>query len=280
MRKVSAHEITKLVKEACIEMNYKIDSNIKNAFIHSSLKESSEVGRQILMDLVENARLAETLVAPICQDTGMVVAFVKIGQEVQVVDGGLASAIQLGIQQGYEEGYLRKSVVRDPLIRENTGDNTPGIVYYDIVEGDAFEIEIASKGFGSENMSAVKMLKPSDGVEGVVKFVVETVRAAGSNPCPPIILGIGIGGTIDKAAQIAKHALLRELGCPNEMPHLALLEQRILDEINRTGIGPQGLGGETTALAVHIETFPTHIAGLPVVVNINCHASRHLKIVL
>ena len=210
----------------------------------------------------------------------MIVAFVKIGQDIRIEGGLLSDAIQEGIRQGYDIGYLRKSIVSDPILRKNTNDNTPGIIYYDLVAEDVFEIELAAKGFGSENMSRSAMLKPSDGIEGIVNFVIETVEKAGSNPCPPIILGIGIGGTLDKAAQLAKYALLRPLNEPASKSHIATLENRLFDAINNLGIGPQGLGGTTTALAVHIEAFPTHIAGLPVVVNINCHASRHKKVVL
>ena len=280
MKIIQTKSITEWVKQACIEINYKIDPLIKASFELASKTEKSPVGKEILLDLLENSKLAETYVAPICQDTGMVIAFVKIGQDVKIEGGSLTEAIQEGIRLGYSEGYLRKSVVKDPLVRENTGDNTPGIIYYDLVEQDVFEIEIAAKGFGSENMSASKMLKPSDGVQGVIDFVIDTVEKAGSNPCPPNVLGNGIGGTLDKAAQNAKHALMRTLGNPHEAEHIAKLEAMLLEKINQTGVGPQGLGGTTTALAVHIETYPTHIAGLPVVVNINCHASRHKKIVL
>lgn len=280
MRTVSVLDVTEAVKNACIEMNYIIDTRVKACFERALLNEASPIGVAIIEDLIENSKAAAEYVAPLCQDTGMVVAFVKMGQEIRIENGLLSEAIHEGVRQGYQEGYLRKSVVSDPLLRTNTSDNTPCIIYYEIVAGDIFEIELATKGFGSENMSKSKMLKPSDGVEGVVSFVIETVIQAGSNPCPPIIVGIGIGGTLDKAAQIAKHALLRPLGDASEVEHIAALEKRILGEINKTGIGPQGLGGSTTALAVHIETYPTHIAGLPVVVNINCHSSRHKKVVL
>ena len=280
MRIIEVSKVTQAVKEACIEMNFLIDSEVLNRFESALQTEVSEIGQSILLDLIENSEVARTYKAPICQDTGMIVAFVKIGQNVRIESGLLSDAIQEGIRQGYEDGYLRKSIVSDPILRKNTNDNTPGIIYYDLVAGDIFEIELAAKGFGSENMSRSVMLKPSDGIEGIVNFVIDTVEKAGSNPCPPIILGIGIGGTLDKAAQLAKYALLRRLNEPAAEAHIAELENRLLDAINNLGIGPQGLGGTTTALAVHIEVFPTHIAGLPVVVNINCHASRHKKVVL
>jgi len=280
MRVVNVSAVTQAVKDACIEMNFLIDPAIQNSFISALESEASDIGRSILQDLIENAKVARTFKAPICQDTGMIVAFVKIGQDISIDGGLLSEAIQEGIRQGYEVGYLRKSIVDDPILRKNTNDNTPGIIYFDLVEEDILEIELAAKGFGSENMSRSSMLKPSDGVEGIVDFVLDTIEKAGSNPCPPIIVGIGIGGTLDKAAQIAKHALLRPLNEPSKLEHIAQIEKRLLNMINNLGFGPQGLGGTTTALAVHIETFPTHIAGLPVVVNINCHASRHKKVVL
>lgn len=280
MKRIPIDEITLAVKSACIDINYQIDDRIMEAFKEGIETERSPIGIGIMNDLIQNAKLASQKIAPICQDTGMVVAFVTIGQSVIIEGGSCTEAIQAGIRAGYKEGFLRKSVVTDPLIRNNSGDNTPGIIYYDLVEGDTFEIELAAKGFGSENMSKSFMLKPSDGLEGVVDCVIETVKTAGSNPCPPIIVGVGIGGTLDKAAQIAKRALLRPLGDSHVMPHIVDLEKRLKREINTLGIGPQGLGGDTTALAVHVEVFPTHIAGLPVVVNINCHASRHHKITL
>ena len=276
MRVVEVSKVTQAVKEACIEMNFLIDSELLNSFESALQTEVSEIGQSILLDLIENSKVARSYKAPICQDTGMIVAFVKIGQDIRIEGGLLSDAIQEGIRQGYDIGYLRKSIVSDPILRKNTNDNTPGIIYYDLVAEDVFEIELAAKGFGSENMSRSAMLKPSDGIEGIVNFVIETVEKAGSNPCPPIILGIGIGGTLDKAAQLAKYALLRPLNEPASKSHIATLENRLFDAINNLGIGPQGLGGTTTALAVHIEAFPTHIAGLPVVVNINCHASRQI----
>lgn len=280
MRNLSVNLIIDAVEEACIKMNYLIDDKILKMMTHCSENESSNLGKSILQDLMLNAEQARLMKAPLCQDTGMIVAFVTIGQEIHIEDGSLELAIQEGIRRGYEKGYLRKSVVSDPLIRKNTNDNTPGVIHYELVPGDGFEIELAAKGFGSENMSQSKMLKPSDGVQGVMDFVVDTVLAAGSNPCPPMVIGVGIGGTLDKAAQIAKRALFRPLNMPHKEAHVAELEKKILEAVNATGIGPQGLGGLTTAFAVHIEMFPTHIAGLPVVVNINCHASRHEKVVL
>ncbi len=280
MRVIEVKAVTRAVKDACIEMNFLIDPDILSRLEGALQSEASDIGQSILLDLIENSKVASTYKAPICQDTGMIVAFIKIGQDIRIEGGLLSEAVQEGIRQGYEEGYLRKSIVSDPILRKNTNDNTPGIIYYDLVEDDIFEIELAAKGFGSENMSRSAMLKPSDGVEGIVNFVLETVEKAGSNPCPPIVVGIGVGGTLDKAAQLAKHALLRPLNEPGNLEHVAKLEKRLLFEINNLGIGPQGLGGTTTALAVHIEMFPTHIAGLPVVVNINCHASRHKKVVL
>lgn len=280
MRTIDVNDVKVAVCHACIEMNYEIDPKVLAAFKIQRDLENTKLSVSILNDLIENAAIANTYKAPLCQDTGMIIVFVRVGQEVHLTGGSIEAAIQAGIRQGYESGYLRKSVVGDPLKRLNTGDNTPGVIYYEIIEGDCFELEIAAKGFGSENMSKSMMLKPSDGEEGVVKFVVDTVAKAGPNPCPPMIVGVGIGGTLDKAAQIAKKSLFRPLGTPNASEHIANLEKRLLNRINDLGIGPQGLGGLTTALAVHVEVFPTHIAGLPVVVNINCHASRHKKIVL
>ncbi len=280
MRSINVIDITQKVKDACITINYEIDPLVRAAFESAKIVEASKIGLNIIDDLIENSEIAKSYKAPICQDTGMIVAFVKLGQEVHIEGGSLEKAIHQGIREGYDEGYLRKSVVSDPLLRRNSGDNTPGVIYYEVAEGDVFEIELAAKGFGSENMSRSKMLKPSDGIEGVKAFVIETVEQAGSNPCPPIVVGVGIGGTLDKAAYIAKKALLRPLGSHHKDEHIEQLELELLDKINKLGIGPQGLGGTTTALAVHADTFPTHIAGLPVVVNINCHASRHQKVVL
>lgn len=263
----------------CQKINYELSSDVVNSIKMSRDKEKSDIGRNILNSLIENIDIAKEKQVPICQDTGMAVFFVEIGQDLYV-DGNLKDAINEGVRKGYEEGYLRKSVVSDPLIRKNTNDNTPAVIHYDFVSGDQLKIKFAPKGFGSENMSRLKMLKPSDGVEGVKKFVIETVKLAGSNPCPPIVVGVGIGGTMDKASEIAKLALFRTLGDSSDKEHIKQLEDELLIEINKLGIGPQGLGGTTTALAINIETFPTHIAGLPVAVNINCHAARHIEVTI
>lgn len=279
MRIVQSEEIVEKVKELCINANLYLGDDVKSCIRYNLDNEQSSVGKNILNILLENATIAEEKSIPLCQDTGMAVFFVKLGQEVIVRGDTLTDAINKGVKQGYEEGYLRKSVV-DPLSRINTKDNTPAIIHYEIVKGDKIFIEFAPKGFGSENMSKLKMLKPSDGIEGIKKFIIETVSEAGPNPCPPIVIGVGIGGTVDKCAQIAKKALLRNVGEHSTDAFLADLEREMLEKINKLGIGPQGLGGNTTALAINIETFPTHIAGLPVVVNINCHAARHKKAII
>lgn len=277
MRIINSSEITNIVKDMCIEANIYLGNDVKNAIRAYEKEEESILGKNILNILMKNCEIAEEKQIPICQDTGMAVFFVSIGQDVHIEGMNITDAINEGVRQGYLEGYLRKSVVY-PIDRINTKDNTPAIIHYDIVEGDNITIEFAPKGFGSENMSKLKMLKPSDGVNGIKQFIIETVKEAGPNPCPPIVVGVGIGGTIEKCAQIAKKSLLRELGNHNEDETIKQLEIDILKDINNLGIGPQGLGGNTTALAVNIEAFPTHIAGLPVVVNINCHASRHKKV--
>ncbi|MCH1959382.1 MULTISPECIES: fumarate hydratase [Romboutsia] len=279
MREIKSHKITEVVKKMCIDANINLGEDVVCA-IHNNLeKEESELGKNILHVLLENIQVANEKKIPICQDTGMAVFFVKVGQEVLVRGSTIEVAINEGVRQGYEEGYLRKSVV-DPINRINTKDNTPAIIHYEMVKGDKIEIEFAPKGFGSENMSKMKMLKPSDGVKGIKEFIINTVSEAGPNPCPPIVVGVGVGGTIDKCAQISKKALLRNIGEHSKDRFIAELERELLAEINKLGIGPQGLGGNTTALSVNIETFPTHIAGLPVVVNINCHASRHKKVII
>lgn len=280
MRTISSDDITKEVKRLCIEANLYLGEDVLTCIESNLPKEQNPVGKDILNILIENANIAKEKAIPICQDTGMAVFFVQLGQEVIIEGKTIEEAINDGVRKGYEEGYLRKSVVH-PLTRKNTKDNTPAIIHYEMVKGDKLIIEFAPKGFGSENMSKLKMLKPSDGIDGIKKFVIETVKEAGPNPCPPIVVGVGIGGTVDKCAQIAKKALLRDVGKYNyKDSYIADLEIELLKEINSLGIGPQGLGGNTTALAVNIETFPTHIAGLPVVVNINCHASRHKKVVI
>lgn len=279
MRVVNSKIIADEVKKMCIEANIVLGNDVKDKIKESIDNEKSETGKSILKILLENAKKAENNNIPICQDTGMAVFFVKVGQDVIVEGETLTEAINRGVSEGYTEGYLRKSVV-SPINRQNTGDNTPAIIHYEFVKGDKIEIEFAAKGFGSENMSALKMLKPSDGIEGIKKFIIDTVSEAGPNPCPPTIIGIGIGGTMEKCCEMAKKALFRDLGKHNLDDDIAKLEKDILKEINDLGIGPQGFGGSTTSLGVNIETYPTHIAGLPVAVNINCHASRHRKVII
>lgn len=280
MRTIHVDQVVKAVQEMCMQANVQLPEDVRARLKEMKTNEASPIGQYVLDAIITNADIAQRDSIPMCQDTGMAVFFVEIGQGVTIEGGLLEDAINEGVRRGYQEGFLRKSVVADPLNRKNTGDNTPAVIHYQLVKGYTLTIEFAPKGFGSENMSTSKMLKPSDGVEGVVKFVKETVLLAGSNPCPPIVLGIGVGGTLDKAAQIAKKALLRPIGSEHPDPYYAALEKRLLEEVNQLGVGPQGLGGTTTALAVHVAMFPTHIAGLPVVVNINCHAARHLKCVL
>lgn len=280
MREIDVSLITGEVKRMCIEANYILGMDVINRLEESRSLEESDIGESILQDIIRNANVAKEDSIPMCQDTGMVVIFMEIGQDVHFVGGDINEAINQGIREGYQEGYLRKSVVEDPFFRVNTKDNTPGIIHMEIVPGDQVKIVLAPKGFGSENMSRSKMLKPSDGIEGFVDFVLETVSIAGPNPCPPIVVGIGVGGTLDKAAILAKKALTRDIASENPVEYLEELEKTLLKKINDLGIGPQGLGGRTTALSVHINRYPTHIAGLPVVVNINCHASRHKKIII
>ena len=279
MREIKAEKITEVVRRLCINANCYLPEDVKKRIEDMHDAESWPQAREILERIMENYKLAQEGDRPICQDTGLACIFVKLGQEVHI-DGDLSAAINEGVRQGYADGYLRKSVVRDPLDRVNTGDNTPAMIYYDIVPGDKVEITVAPKGAGSENMSQIKMLKPSDGVEGLKDFVVWAVENAGPNPCPPIVVGVGVGGTFDKAAFLAKKALTRDLNEHNPDPFWADLEKELLDKINALGIGPQGLGGKTTALSVNIEQFPTHIAALPVAVNINCHVARHEKEVI
>ena len=275
MREIEAAKITDTVKRLCIQANVILPEDVKNCIIKRKSEENWAPAREILDRIEENFELAAAENVPICQDTGVACVFLEIGQEVHIAGGDITQAVNEGVRQGYAEGYLRKSVVRDPLDRVNTGDNTPAMIYYDIVPGDKIKITVAPKGFGSENMSQIKMLRPSDGIEGVKAFVLKAVEEAGPNPCPPIIVGVGIGGTFDKAALLAKKALLRETGTPSADPLYAKLEEEHLEKINALGIGPQGFGGKTTALAVAVEHYPTHIAGLPVAVNINCHVARH-----
>lgn len=280
MRQIEAGAISDLVAEMCREANVLLGEDVVLALEKALAREESPAGRDVLKQLLDNVEIARSERIPICQDTGFAVFFVEWGQEVHLTGGSLEEAINEGVRTGYREGYLRKSIVADPLERANTGDNTPAVIHTSLVPGDKVRITFAPKGGGSENMSALGMLKPSDGVEGVIDFVVSRIREAGPNPCPPIIVGVGLGGTFEKVALLAKKALLRPLGRPHPEPLYADLEQRILDKINNLGIGPQGFGGRITALAVHIETFPAHIASLPVAVNINCHAARHASRVI
>ncbi len=279
LREIDSRLIEEAVRDMCIDACINLDDSVLKSIEYNKSREENDVAINILDILIENAEIAKDKKIPLCQDTGMAVFFVKVGQDLHIKGKNISSAINEGVRRGYTEGYLRKSVV-SPIDRINTGDNTPAIIHYDIVDGDCLEIEFAAKGFGSENMSKLKMLKPSDGIEGIKQFILDTVSEAGPNPCPPIVVGVGIGGTVDKCSVIAKKALFREIGKHNSENYIKNLEIEMLEKINSLGIGPQGLGGNTTALAVNIETFPTHIAGLPVVVNINCHSSRHKKIVL
>lgn len=279
MREISAEQITQVVRRLCIEANCHLPQDMKGHIEACRAQEGWEPAREILDRIVENYRIADENSRPICQDTGMACVFLKVGQDVHIT-GDIREAVDEGVRQGYGEGYLRKSVVRDPLDRVNTGDNTPAMLYYELVPGGQLEITVAPKGFGSENMSQIKMLKPSDGLQGVKDFIRRVVEEAGPNPCPPIVVGVGIGGTFDKAAYLAKRALLRPVDRRSEEPFYAKLEDELLEEINTLGVGPQGFGGRTTALAVNIEHCPTHIAGLPVAVNINCHVTRHMTEVL
>jgi len=280
VKEINISEITKAVKKMCTDTNYYLTDDVKDRIKKCNEEEPCKMAKGILDIILTNIEISKAENLPICQDTGMACVFVKIGQDVHISGGSLEDAINEGVRQGYTEGYLRKSVVKDPLDRVNTKDNTPAVIYYEIVPGDKLKITFAPKGFGSENMSQIKMLKPSDGVDGVIEFVLKVVNDAGPNPCPPIVVGVGIGGTFDKAANLSKKALVRSLNVRNSNPFYGALEDELLEKINSLGIGPQGFGGKTTALAVNIETFPTHIAGLPVAVNINCHVTRHAEIEL
>ncbi len=275
MREVDAALITERVADACIQACHVLPAGVFQALERARAIEESPQARDVLDQLIENARIAQSEQIPICQDTGLTLVFVELGQDVHVTGGELHDAINEGVRRGYEEGYLRKSVVRHPLDRVNTGDNTPAVIHVEIVAGDALRITVAPKGGGSENMSAAKMLKPSDGVEGITRFVVDAVRDAGSSPCPPLIVGVGLGGTLEKAAILSKKAILRELGKASPNPIDAKLEDDLLEAVNATGVGPAGLGGQVTALAVHVESYPCHIASLPVAVTLQCHAARH-----
>ncbi|MDW7650163.1 MAG: fumarate hydratase [Bacillota bacterium] len=280
MREINVAEITAAIAELSMDANYNLGDDVYNAFQEALKKETSPTGKNVLEQLITNAQIAKEEQVPMCQDTGYAVIFVELGQDVHLVGGDLYEAINEGVRKGYGDGYLRKSIVSDPINRVNTKDNTPAVVHVDIVPGDKVKLTIAPKGGGSENMSAVKMLKPADGAKGVVDFVVESAKKAGANPCPPIIIGVGIGGTFEKVAYLAKKALLRELGQSHPDPFYAEMENEILEKVNKLGVGPQGFGGRTTALAVHIETYPAHIASMPAAVNINCHAARHKERVI
>ena len=275
MRTIQTTDITENIRQMCIEANHYLSDDMKQVFNKAVDNEESPLGRQVLEQLKENLEIASSDMIPICQDTGMAVIFMNVGQEVHFEGGSITDAVNEGVRQGYTEGYLRKSVVKDPIIRENTKDNTPAVVHYDIVPGDKVEITVAPKGFGSENMSRIFMLKPADGIEGVKEAILTAVKDAGPNACPPMVVGVGIGGTFEKCALLAKKALTRDLNCKSDIQYVNDLEEEMLDKINRLGIGPGGFGGTQTALAVNIETYPTHIAGLPVAVNICCHVNRH-----
>lgn len=280
MRTITTEEITKNISEMCMQVNINLSDDVKNALLNAAKKEESPLGKQIISQLESNMEIAKESQIPICQDTGMTVVFIKIGQDVHIEGGYIEDAINEGIRIGYRDGYLRKSVVSDPIIRENTKDNTPGVIHYEIVPGDKLEITVAPKGFGSENMSRVFMLKPADGIEGVKEAIIQAVKDAGPNACPPMVVGVGIGGTFEKCAILAKKALARSIDSHSEIEYVKELEDEMLEKINKLGIGPGGLGGRVTALGLNIETYPTHIAGLPVAVNICCHVNRHITRVL
>jgi fumarate hydratase subunit alpha len=280
MREIHVSEVIPKVRSMCMDANYYLGEDVLGALKASYKSEESPVGKGILGDIIENARIAHDQQVPMCQDTGFAVFFVEVGQDVHVNGGSLSDAINEGVRQGYKDGYLRKSILGDPIKRVNTKDNTPAVITYDIVPGDKLKIIFAAKGGGSENMSEVRMMKPSDGVEGLKAFVIDRVKRSGGNPCPPIIVGVGVGGTFDKCAQLAKRSLLREVGSKHRDPFYADLEVELLEKVNKIGIGPQGLGGRTTALAVFIEAYPCHIASFPVAVNIQCHAARHKEVVI
>lgn len=280
MREIEVNEIIDAVRELCIKANCVLNDDVYNALEAAKNTEKSPIGKEILCQLTDNADIAKNENVPICQDTGMAIVFVELGQEVHIKGGLLTDAINEGVRRGYRDGYLRKSVVSDPFIRENTKDNTPAIIHYDIVEGDKIKIIVAPKGFGSENMSKIYMLKPSAGIEGAKDAVVQAVDEAGPNPCPPMVVGVGVGGNFEMAALLAKKALLRPIGSHSDKPHLREMEEELLERMNSLGIGPQGLGGVTTVLGVNVESFPTHIAGMPIAVNISCHVTRHAEVIL
>jgi len=280
MREIASEEVTKVVESLCISSNCKLSEDVWKALSGKLENEESPVGKEVLEEILENDRMAEEEKLPMCQDTGFTVVFVEMGQEVRITGGDFYEAINRGVGNGYRKGYLRKSVIGDPLRRKNTGDNSPAWVHIDIVPGDRLKISVMPKGAGSENMSTIKMLSPAEGVQGVKKFVLDWVRERGANACPPLVVGVGIGGTFEGVAKLAKKALLRPIGSKNPEPFYAEIEEELLKEINNLGLGPQGIGGSTTALAVHIETYPCHIASLPLAINLQCHAARHGTIVL
>jgi fumarate hydratase subunit alpha len=280
MREISTKDIIKAVKDLCIDANYYLGKDVEDALRRAYEKEESPVGKATLSQILENVEISKQGEFPMCQDTGTAVVFVDMGDQVLIKDGNLFEAINEGVRQGYKDGYLRKSILSDPIERKNTGDNTPAVIHLDIVKGDKLKIVVAPKGGGSENMSEVKMMAPADGVEGVKNFVLDMVKRSGSNPCPPVIVGVGIGGSFEKCAEMAKRALLRPIGSKHPNPFYANLEAELLEKVNKLGIGPQGFGGTQTALAVHVETHPCHIASFPAAVNINCHVARHKEIVL
>jgi len=280
MRDIDVSEIIPKVRQMCMEANYFLGDDVFSALRKASETEESPVGKGILLDIIKNAEIAHDQEVPMCQDTGFAVFFVEVGQDVHFTGGSVTEAINEGVRQGYKDGYLRKSILGDPIQRVNTKDNTPAVIHWDVVPGDKVKITFAAKGGGSENMSEVKMMKPSDGVEGLKEFVLDRVRRSGGNPCPPIIVGVGVGGTFEKCAQLSKKSLLREVGSRHEDPYYAALEDELLEKVNKIGIGPQGLGGRTTALAVFIEAHPCHIASFPAAVNIQCHAARHKEVII
>lgn len=276
IRTINVDKLKENIKDMCIEINYTLSNDIESAIKNAVHSETSPIGKKVLKQLGENMEIAKNRMIPICQDTGMVVIFLKIGQNVHFEGGNIEDAVNEGVRQGYKEGYLRKSVVNDPIMRENTKDNTPAVIYYEIISGDDVILTISPKGFGSENMSKIFMLKPADGIEGVKETILNTVKEAGPNACPPIVVGVGIGGTFEKCALLAKEALTRDINNRSSIPYIKDLEEELLHKINRLGIGPGGIGGNTTALAININTYPTHIAGLPVAINICCHVNRHI----
>lgn len=275
MREISTEEIIVAIKEMCIEANCILNDDVYGALDCAKKMETSPVGKELLCQLTQNADIAKENMVPICQDTGMAIVFLEIGQDVHIVGGDLEAAVHEGVRQGYTEGYLRKSIVKDPFLRVNTGDNTPAVIHTQIVSGEKIEITVAPKGFGSENMSRIFMMKPSDGIEGAKEAILKAVEEAGPNPCPPMVVGVGCGGSFEKCAYLAKKALLRPIGSHSSIPHIREMEEELLQKMNETGIGPQGLGGNTTVLGVNVETYPTHIAGMPIAVNISCHVTRH-----